>query len=110
MKVKNKYKRMSANEIWNVVIAYIDKNKQFLSSTGTVKYNAIATFDFIEYKGGKNGSVRAMNGESISRNQFISIFRQIHDMECINTKNVKPYIDRKQSPFVGLLKSAGIIE
>ena len=64
---------MSANEIWNVVIAYIDKNKQFLSSTGTVKYNAIATFDFIEYKGGKNGSVRAMNGESISRNQFISI-------------------------------------
>ena len=43
---------MSANEIWNVVIAYIDKNKQFLSSTGTVKYNAIATFDFIEYKGG----------------------------------------------------------
>lgn len=26
MKVKNKYKRMSANEIWNVVIAYIDKN------------------------------------------------------------------------------------
>ncbi len=106
MKVKNKYKRMSANEIWNVVIAYIDKNKQFLSSTGTVKYNAIATFDFIEYKGGKNGSVRAMNGESISRNQFISIFRQIHDMECI----VKPYIDRRQSPFVGLLKSAGIIE
>ena len=102
MKVKNKYKRMSANEIWNVVIAYIDKNKQFLSSTGT--------FDFLEYKGGKNGSVRAMNGESISRNQFISIFRQIHDMECINTKNVKPYIDRRQSPFVGLLKSAGIIE
>lgn len=49
MKVKNKYKRMSANEIWNVVIAYIDKNKQFLSSTGTVKYNAIATFDCIEY-------------------------------------------------------------
>lgn len=57
MKVKNKYKRMSANEIWNVVIAYIDKNKQFLSSTGTVKYNAIATFDFIEYKGGKTGAL-----------------------------------------------------
>ena len=62
MKVKHEYERMPANEVWNAVVAYINKNKQFLSSTG------------------------------------------------INTKNVKPYIDRKQSPFVGLLKSVGIIE
>lgn len=37
MKIKNKYKKMPANEIWNVVIAYIDKNKQFFSSTGIIK-------------------------------------------------------------------------
>ena len=91
------------------VVAYINKNKQFLSSTG-IKYNAKVIIDSIEYKGGREGSVRATEGESISKNQFISAFRQVRDMECINTKNVKPYIDRKQSPFVGLLKSVGIIE
>lgn len=39
MKVKHEYERMPANEVWNVVVAYINKNKQFLSSTG-IKYNA----------------------------------------------------------------------
>ena len=34
MKVKHEYARMPANEVWNVVVAYINKNKQFLSSTG----------------------------------------------------------------------------
>lgn len=109
MKVNHEYERMPANEVWNVVVAYINKNKQFLSSTG-IKYNAKVIIDSIEYKGGREESVRATEGESISKNQFISAFRQVRDMECINTKNVKPYIDRKQSPFVGLLKSVGIIE
>ena len=39
MKVKHEYERMPANEVWNAVVAYINKNKQFLSSTG-IKYNA----------------------------------------------------------------------
>ncbi len=109
MKVKQEYGRMPANEVWNVVVDYINKNKQFLSTTGT-KYTAKATSDSIEYRGGREGSIRTTQGESISKNQFVSVFRQARNLECINTKNVKPFIDRKQSPFVGLLKSAGIIE
>lgn len=109
MKVKHEYARMPANEVWNVVVAYINKNKQFLSSTG-IKYNAKVIIDSIEYKGGREGSVRATEGETINKNQFISAFRQVRDMECINTLNVKPYIDRKQTPFIGLLKSTRIIE
>ena len=108
MKVKQEYERMPANEVWNIIVGYINTNKQFLSTTD-IKYNAKVINDSIEYKGGKEGSNRATEGESISKNQFISAFRQVRDMECINTKNVKPYIDRKQSPFVGLLKSVGII-
>ncbi len=108
MKVKQEYERMPANEVWNIIVAYINKNKQFLSTTG-IKYNAKVINDSIEYKGGKEGSNRATEGESISKNQFISAFRQARDMECVNTKNIKPYIDRKQSPFVGLLKSVDII-
>ena len=107
MKIKREYERMPADEVWNVVVAYINKNKQFMSTTG-VKYNVKVTVESIESTGGREG--RATEGESISKNQFISVFRQTRDLECINTKNVKPYIDRKQSPFVGLLKSAGIIE
>ena len=109
MKVKHEYARMPANEVWNVVVAYINKNKQFLSST-SIKYNAKVIIDSIEYKGGREGSVRATEGETINKNQFISAFRQVRDMECINTQNVKPYIDRKQTPFIGLLKSTRIIE
>ena len=52
MKVNHEYERMPANEVWNVVVAYINKNKQFLSSTG-IKYNAKVIIDSIEYKGGR---------------------------------------------------------
>ncbi len=34
MKVKQEYGRMPANEVWNEVVDYINKNKQLLSTTG----------------------------------------------------------------------------
>ena len=109
MKIKREYERMPADAVWNVVVDYISKNKQFMSTTG-IKYNAKITAESICYQGGKEGSNKVAEGESISKNLFISAFRQTLMLECINTKNVKPYIDKKQSPFVGLLKSVGIIE
>lgn len=109
MKIKHEYERMPADEVWNIVVDYINKNKQFVSTTGS-KYNARITAESIEYKSGKEGNNEVAEGESISKKMFISAFRQIRMLECINTKNVKPYVDRKNSSFVGLLKSVGIIE
>lgn len=109
MKIRHEYERVPDLEIWNIVVAYIKENRQFMSVTG-VKYNAMATADSVDYKGGKEGCNRAMKGESIGKDLFISALNQIRTLECINTSNVKPYINRKQSPFVGLLHSAGIIE
>ena len=68
------------NEVWNIVVAYINKNKQFLSTTG-IKYNAKVINDSIEYKGGKEGSNRATEGESISKNQFISCL--LYTSRCV---------------------------
>lgn len=109
MKIRHEYERVSSSEIWNIVAAYTNKNRQFMSITG-VKYDAKATVDSIDYKGGRKGCVRAMSGESISKELFISALNQVRMLECINTKSVKPYIGRKQSPFIGLLQSANIIE
>lgn len=64
MKVKHEYERMPANEVWNVVVAYINKNKQFLSSTG-IKYNAKVIIDSIEYKGGRKEVLEPLK-ESLS--------------------------------------------
>ncbi len=52
MKVKQEYERMPANEVWNIIVGYINTNKQFLSTTD-IKYNAKVISDSIEYKGGK---------------------------------------------------------
>lgn len=107
MKVKNEYERTSSLEIWNMVVAYINKNKQFTSATG-VKYDALVKDESINYKGGSGKE--STDGESISKRCFISAYNEVRRLECINTKTVKPYIDKRQSPFVGLLRSVGIIE
>lgn len=84
-------------------------NNSFTSTTG-IKYIACVSDGFINYIGGRDGTKRATEGESISKQLFITAFDEVRKLDCINTKNVKPYINGKQTPFVGLLKSAGIIE
>lgn len=108
MRVKTEYERVPSLEVWNVVVAYINKNKQFVSTTG-IKYSATVTADSIECKGG-GGINRATEAEFISKRLFITAYNEVRLLDCINTKNVKPCINGKQSLFVGLLKSVGIIE
>ncbi|MBP6066849.1 MAG: hypothetical protein KA519_02045 [Bacteroides sp.] len=109
MRVKSEYEKASGFEIWDIAVDYINKNKVFESIRG-VRYEASASGESIDYKGGLLGSKRATEGESMNKQLFVSAYNKVSNLDCINTTNVKPYIDRKQSPFVGLLKSAGIIE
>lgn len=109
MKIKHEYKNVLSSDIWNIVATYINENGQIMSITGIV-YKAQASTESISYIGGQVGCARAMKGESISKDLFVSAFEQTRMLEYINTKTVKQLIGRKQSPFVGLLKSAGIIE
>ena len=66
--------------------------------------------DYIFYKGGKRN-----NGEdeTISKVDFISAFNAIKSLTDINTNTIKHLIPtsiyKKRTPFVGLLKSAGLI-
>lgn len=108
MKIKHEYKNVPSSDIWNMIVAYINENRQFMSVTGIV-YKAQASTESISYKGGRAGTARAMKGESISKDLFVSAFEQTRKLEYINTEKVKKMIKRKQSPFVGLLKSVGII-
>lgn len=109
MKIKREYEKAPGSMIWDIVIAYIKKNGQFESVTG-LKYSAEIRDASINYKGGTERSARATKGESISKDAFIDAFEQSRSLKCINTSKVKPIIRWQQSPFVGLLKSAGIIE
>lgn len=109
MKIRNEYERVSSLEIWNLIVAYINKNKQFMSTTG-VKYKALVSGESINYTGGRLEGEKTAQGEFISKQLFIATYNKVRMLDCINMKNVKPYINRKESSFVGLLKSAGIIE
>lgn len=109
MKIKHGYKNVPSSDIWNMVVAYINENRQFMSITGIV-YEAQASTESICYKGGRAGSNGAIKGESISKDLFVFAFEQTRKLDYIDTKKVKPWVDRKQSPFVGLLKSVGVVE
>lgn len=104
MKVKNEYERIASLEVWNIVVAYINKNKLFTSTTG-INYKASVSNESINYIGSSSDN----KSESISKQFFIAAYNEVRKLDCINMKNVKPYINRNQSSFVGLLKSAGII-
>lgn len=109
VRIKNEYAKISNLEAWDIVVSYVNMNNSFTSTTG-IKYKAYASDGFINYIGGRPESKRATVGESISKQLFITAFSEVRKLDCINTKSIKPYINRQQSPFVGLLKSAGIIE
>ena len=61
-------------------------------------------------KGGKPGTKRSVEGEYLTGKDFIAAYDIIRTFDEINTGKVKPYIRRQQTPFMGLLFSAGIIE
>lgn len=108
MKVKDELKECFDKEIWNLVVDYINTNHMFFSMTG-VKYTAKIVGEKVYYRGGRTNSTLAISGEIVSKSQFLSAYKAIKNLEDINTKTVKVYVEKNQSPFVGLLTSAGII-
>lgn len=70
MQIKREYDKSSSPYIWDVVVSFIKRNRQFKSVTG-IKYIAEATTSSINYKGGRENSNRATIGESINKKQFI---------------------------------------
>ena len=108
MKVKEELKDCFDKEIWSIIVDYINTNHAFFSMTG-VKYTAKIVGEKVYFRGGRENSPLAIAGEIVSKSQFITAYKAIKNLEQINTKTVKTFIEKNHSPFVGLLTSAGII-
>lgn len=109
LKIKNEFKGNTGEEIWNKVVDFINANHKFTSVTGII-YSATFVGSCIFLRGGTPGTKRADEGEYLTGKDFVSAYDSIRLFEKINTSIVKPYIKRQQTPFIGLLLSAGIIE
>lgn len=109
MKVKAELKQRFDKEIWGLVVDYVNTKHVFFSMTG-IKYTAKVVGEKVYYRGGRPNSTLAIVGEVVTKGQFLAAYKQIKELEEINTKTVKTYVAQNQSPFVGLLTSAGIIQ
>jgi hypothetical protein len=111
MKLKQKYRSMNGEDVWNIVVQLIKASKCFQSVTG-ISYEAEISDNHVYYKGGKGK--RDIEGEEISKIDFVKAFDKIKSLNEINTNTIKKIIPntlyRKRTPFIGLLFSAGIIE
>lgn len=109
MRIREEFKEMTGEEVWKIAVSYVMEHKSFKSVTG-VDYTAGFVGSCIFIKGGKPGTKRAEEGEYLTGKDFIAAYDLIRNFDEINTSIVKPYIKRQQSPFIGLLCCAGIIE
>ena len=108
MKIKEEFQDSTGEEIWIRVIDFINESHKFSSVTG-IEYSAKFVGNCIFLRGGKNGTKRADEGEYLTGKDFINAYNNIKSFNEINTAVAKPYIRRQQTPFIGLLLSAGII-
>lgn len=106
MKINRKYQRETALRIWEILCSHIETSCGFHSVSG-IAYQAQVRHNAIYYKGGKGR--RAEAGEYFDRTTFLRAYDSIRGLPDINTCTVKPYVNRRQTPFVGLLLSAGIL-
>lgn len=109
MKIKYEYRDMDGAGIWEIIVSYVKSCNSFRSVTG-IHYSATFVGSCIFVKGGTPGTKRADEGEYLTGKDFISAYNTVRDFPEINTSIVKPYIKRQQTPFIGLLYCAGIIE
>lgn len=100
---------MTGAEIWDILVCHVQENRSFSSITG-ISYSATFVGSCIFIKGGKAGTKRSGEGEYFTGKDFIKAYDIVRSFPEINTSTVKPYIKRQQTPFIGLLYSAGIIE
>lgn len=109
MKIKEEFKHFDGIRAWEAVVAHVMEHGQITTVTGIVLSTTfVGSCIFI--KGGTPGTKRYERGEYLTGKDFVAAYDIVKDWDEINTGNVKPYIKRQQSPFIALLKCAGIIE
>lgn len=109
MKIRKEYCNWDGSRVWEEVVSYVKSHETFSSVTG-IPYSATFVGSCIFIKGGTPGTKRSVEGEYLTGKDFIAAYDIIRTFDEINTGKVKPYIRRQQTPFMGLLFSAGIIE
>jgi len=109
MRIRPEYLQMNGQQVWDIVVNYVKKNGCFNSVTG-IPYTATFVGSCIFLKGGAEGTKRSKEGEYLTGKDFIAAYGAVKTLDVINTATVKPYIKRQQTPFIGLLVCAGIIE
>lgn len=109
MKIKDAFRQMDGEQAWQTVVDHIAADSKVTTMTGL---SLTATFvgKCIFLKGGTPGTKRAEKGEYLTAKDFIAAYDTIREWEEINTGNVKPHIKRQQTPFIALLRCAGILE
>lgn len=107
-KIKPEYEDMDGTAVWEIVVDFVKRSGTFCSVTG-IPYSAAFVGSCIFIRGGKPGTKRSKEGEYLTGKDFISAYDKVRTLSEINTGRVKPYIRRQQTPFMGLLFSAGII-
>ena len=106
MKINRKYQGETALRIWETLCEYVEASRGFRSVSG-IDYRAEVRHNAIFYKGGCGR--RAEAGEYFDRTTFLRAYDSICALPEINTCTVKPFLNRRQTPFIGLLLSAGIL-
>ena len=109
MRIKAGYKNIDGAAAWDIVVEYVKSRGSFTSVTG-ITYSATFVGSCIFVKGGTPGTKRAVEGEYLTGKDFVRAYDAIKLWDFINVSQVKPYIKRQQTPFIGLLVSAGIME
>ena len=109
MEIRKEYLDKSGAEVWQTVVDYVKEHGSFTSVTG-IRYSATFVGSCIFIKGGTPGTKRANEGEYLTDKDFMAAYDIVKTLDEINTAKVKPYIKRQQTPFIGLLVCAGVIE
>lgn len=109
MEIRKEYLDKSGAEVWQTVVDYVKEHGSFTSVTG-IRYSATFVGSCIFIKGGTLGTKRANEGEYLTGKDFMAAYDIVKTLDEINTAKVKPYIRRQQTPFIGLLVCAGVIE
>ena len=109
MRIKSEYRDLAGATVWDIVVEYVKSHGSFTSVTG-ITYSATFVESCIFVKGGTPGTKRAVEGEHLTGKDFVRAYDAIKSWDFINVSQVKPYIKRQQTPFIGLLVSCGIME
>lgn len=105
-----KLQKIDGEKAWAIIAWHILQSGEFNSVTDK-NYAARLSNDCIYYTGkDRSGG----DEETITRKEFVEAFDSIINLDVINTNTILDIVPRsiymQRTPFVGLLKSSGIIK